>query len=202
VKTFALFLTAVSLTACGPAIKTERLSLDEGDEQALTITDEWMLKDTQMAIQQAIEKFDAHRGFQKYLAKLGHEPRLFIAEVQNDTSEAYFPIADMNDELLNKLSESGDFELIDAAARDRLLKEITYQNDGMVKQSDIKKIGKASGAELLIFGAVRMQPKSLKGRTIKEYTVNLRMTDIENGKEVARVRITNSKYSQRSGTGW
>ena len=100
------------------------------------------------------------------------------------------------------MSETGEFRLIDAAARDRILKEIQYQNEGMVKQSDIQKIGKQTGAELLIFGAVRMNPKTFKGKTIKEYTVNMRFTDITSGEEVARMRSTVSKYSKRSGFGW
>ena len=149
-----------------------------------------------------MKKMDKNRGFRNYLNELGHRPKLFIAEVQNETSEAYFPIDDMNDELLTQMSETGEFRLIDAAARDRILKEIQYQNEGMVKQSDIQKIGKQTGAELLIFGAVRMNPKTFKGKTIKEYTVNMRFTDITSGEEVARMRSTVSKYSKRSGFGW
>ena len=201
------FLTALLLSAtlalqgCA-SFKAERLSTAEGDEKAMEITDEWLLTDTQNTVGEIMKKMDNNRGFRNYLNELGHRPKLFIAEVQNETSEAYFPIDDMNDELLTQMSETGEFRLIDAAARDRILKEIQYQNEGMVKQSDIQKIGKQSGAELLIFGAVRMNPKTFKGKTIKEYTVNMRFTDITSGEEVARMRSTVSKYSKRSGLGW
>ena len=201
------FLTALLLSAtlalqgCA-SFKAERLSTAEGDEKAMEITDEWLLTDTQNTVGEIMKKMDNNRGFRNYLNELGHRPKLFIAEVQNETSEAYFPIDDMNDELLTQMSETGEFRLIDAAARDRILKEIQYQNEGMVKQSDIQKIGKQTGAELLIFGAVRMNPKTFKGRTIKEYTVNMRFTDITSGEEVARMRTTVSKYSKRSGLGW
>lgn len=201
------FLTALLLSAtlalqgCA-SFKAERLSTAEGDEKAMEITDEWLLTDTQNTVGEIMKKMDNNRGFRNYLNELGHRPKLFIAEVQNETSEAYFPIDDMNDELLTQMSETGEFRLIDAAARDRILKEIQYQNEGMVKQSDIQKIGKQTGAELLIFGAVRMNPKTFKGKTIKEYTVNIRFTDITSGEEVARMRSTVSKYSKRSGLGW
>lgn len=201
------FLTALLLSAtlalqgCA-SFKAERLSTAEGDEKAMEITDEWLLTDTQNTVSEIMKKMDNNRGFRNYLNELGHRPKLFIAEVQNETSEAYFPIDDMNDELLTQMSETGEFRLIDAAARDRILKEIQYQNEGMVKQSDIQKIGKQTGAELLIFGAVRMNPKTFKGKTIKEYTVNMRFTDITSGEEVARMRTTVSKYSKRSGLGW
>ena len=201
------FLTALLLSAtlalqgCA-SFKAERLSTAEGDEKAMEITDEWLLTDTQNTVGEIMKKIDNNRGFRNYLNELGHRPKLFIAEVQNETSEAYFPIDDMNDELLTQMSETGEFRLIDAAARDRILKEIQYQNEGMVKQSDIQKIGKQTGAELLIFGAVRMNSKTFKGKTIKEYTVNMRFTDITSGEEVARMRATVSKYSKRSGLGW
>lgn len=198
----ALLLSAtLTLQGCA-SFKAERLSTAEGDEKAMEITDEWLLTDTQNTVGEIMKKMDTNRGFRAYLNELGHRPKLFIAEVQNETSEAYFPIDDMNDELLTQMSETGEFRLIDAAARDRILKEIQYQNEGMVKQPDIQKIGKQTGAELLIFGAVRMNPKTFKGKTIKEYTVNLRFTDITSGEEVARMRTTVSKYSKRSGLGW
>ena len=190
------------VAACGPKIKTERVSLEKSDELAMTITDEWIMTDTQNAVKAILEQIEQHRGFQAYLAKLGRKPKIFVADVQNQTSEAYFPIADLNDELLNEFSFSGDYILIDNNAREKLLKEIKYQNDGMVRPEDVKKIGRASGADLLIFGDIRMKPQTLKGRTIKDYSVNIRMTDLETQEEVLRTRFKTSKYSKRSGAGW
>lgn len=198
----AVFTMFFCVQGCAPSIKTERLTTAQADEQAATITDEWLLTDTEIAVKEILKQLDNHNGYQRWLRKLGHEPRLFVAEVQNETSEAYFPVDDLNDELLNEFSASGEYVLIDEAARSRLLRELQYQSDGMVKSSDVKKIGKQTGAELLIFGTIRMQPKTLSGRTVKEYTVNLRMTDIESGVEVARARAKASKYSKRSSLGW
>ena len=90
----------------------------------------------------------------------------------------------------------------DAAARDKVLKEITYQNDGMVDPSTVKKVGKQIGADLMIFGNIYMKAETRDGKTIKQYTVNLRMTDIEKGIEVLRVREKLDKYSEQKATGW
>ena len=106
------------------------------------------------------------------------------------------------DEMLNEFSATGDFILIDASAREKLLKEIRYQNDGMVDPRQAKSIGKAAGADLLIFGAVRMKPKSRDGKTIKDYSINIRMTDLERGIEVLRTRVKVHKFSDQSSTGW
>src|SRR5690606_11917457 len=111
-------------------------------------------------------------------------------------------INDINDEFLNEISSSGDFVLVDAAARESILKEITYQNDGMVDPKTAKSIGKQTGADLLIFGNVYMEPQSRDGKTIKQYSINIRMTDIEKGVEVLRTRTKLSKFSEKSSFGW
>lgn len=200
-KTALIVLSCLLMQACS-SFKAERVSNDESDELAMTITDRWVARDTEMSVQEIQKQIRKHRGFQRYLTKLGREPKLFIGEVQNETSEAYFPIGDLNDELLTEFSMSGDYVLIDAEARDRILKEIRYQNDGMVDPRDVKKIGKMTGADLIIFGAVRMKPETRDGRTIKEYSINMRMTDIETGVEVLRTRNKINKYSERSSFGW
>ncbi|MDR1494623.1 MAG: penicillin-binding protein activator LpoB [Rickettsiales bacterium] len=200
---FGLCVVFLAMVSCAPNIKTQRVSLDKSDELAANITDRWVAKDTELAVKDILKQVENHKGFQKYLARLGRKPRLFIADVQNQTAEAYFPIGDLNDELLNEFSYSGDYVLLDAAARNKILGEITYQNkEGMVDPKQVKKIGRASGADLLVFGDIRMKPETLKGKTVKDYTINLRITDIESGEEVLRVRHRTSKYSEKKGYSW
>lgn len=201
-KKFILCLVLLLTISCAPKMKVQRLNTDQSDEKAMSITDKWVAKDTELAVQDILKQIENHVGFQIYLEKLGRRPKLFISEVQNNTAEAFFPIGDLNDELLNEFSSSGSYVLIDASAREQILKEITYQNNGMVDSKQIKSIGKTSGADLLIFGDVRMKPETLGGKTIKDYSVNLRMTDIETGEEVLRTRYKVSKYSIRKGMGW
>ncbi len=202
-KNFSYFVGFCALLgACAPTMQVQRLSIDKADEMAMSITDEWVMKDTELAIQDIIKQMKIHGGFQSYLDKLGRKPKLFVGDVQNQTSEAYFPIGDLNDELLQELSFSGKFTLIDAAVREKLLKEIQYQNDGMVDPKQAKNIGKASGADFIIFGDIRMKPDTFGKQTVKNYSVNLRMTNIETGEEVLRVRYKTSKYSKHSKYAW
>lgn len=198
-----VMLTLLSLVASScSSFKAKRVSADESDEAAMEITDKWVARDTEISIEKILKDIQKHKGFQRYLARHGGQPKIFISEVQNRTSNAYFPVDDFNDELLTEFSSGGDFILIDAAAREKILGEIQYQNDGMVDPSQAKSIGKASGADLLIFGAIRMKPKSRGGKTIKEYSVNIRMTDIEKGIEVLRVRTKVNKFSDQASSGW
>lgn len=199
---FVVTLLSLSLlvTSCG-SFKAKRVDANESDEKGLSITDNWMSADTTQATQDIMKQMKAHPGYSKMKARHG-TPKVFVAEVQNQTSEAYFPIGDMNDELLNELSLSGEFELVDNQAREKILKEITYQNDGMVDPATAKKIGKQTGADVMIFGNVYMKPEKRDGKTIKEYSVNIRMTDIEKATELLRTRTKVFKYSEKNATGW
>ena len=91
---------------------------------------------------------------------------------------------------------------MDEAAREAILNEINYQNGDMVSEETRKEVGKQTGADLIIFGNVYMKPASRDGKTIKQYSINIRMTDIEKGVEVMRVRTKLSKYSEESKYGW
>lgn len=199
-----LLVAALSLsmlvTSCG-SFKAKRVDANESDEKGLTITDNWMSADTTQAVADVVKQMKAHPGFGKMKARHG-TPKIFIAEVQNQSSEAYFPIGDLNDELLNELSLSGEFELVDNQAREKILGEITYQNDGMVDPATVKKIGKQTGADVMIFGNVYMKPEKRDGKTIKEYSVNIRMTDIEKATELLRTRTKVFKYSEKNASSW
>ncbi|HAZ14332.1 MAG: hypothetical protein A2X86_19085 [Bdellovibrionales bacterium GWA2_49_15] len=198
----ALLLATMMLSAGCGGFKAKRVDAAESDEKAMEITDQWVSGDTEKVVRDILKQIQDHKGFQAFLRKKGSAPKIFIADVQNMTSEAYFPINDINDEMLNEFSSSGDFTLIDAAAREAVLKEITYQNDGMVDPADAKKVGKQTGAELMVFGNVYMKPESRDGKTIKQYNVNIRMTEIEKAVEVLRVRTKLSKFSEQKKTGW
>lgn len=200
-KHLLLLSILFGLTACG-GFQAKRVDSAESDEKAMEITDKWVQGDTERVVQDVLKDISTHKGYKRWLRSLGREPRVFISEVQNLTSEAYFPINDINDEFLNEISASGDFVLVDAEARDKILKEITYQNDGMVDPKTAKSIGKQTGADLLILGNVYMEPQSRDGKTIKQYSINIRMTDIEKGIEVLRTRTKLSKFSKKSSIGW
>lgn len=204
-STTALAITCLAIilviSSCG-SFKAQRVDQKKSDEKAMEITDKWVSMDTTKAIGDVLQQMREHRGFRKYLAQKSGPPKMFIGEVQNRTAEAYFPIDDMNDEFLNEISASGDFVLVDAAARNALLKEITYQHDGMVDPATAKSIGKQTGADLMVFGSVFMKPESRDGKTIKQYSVNIRITDVETGIEVMRARAKLDKFSEQKSSGW
>ncbi|OPZ78410.1 MAG: Curli production assembly/transport component CsgG [Alphaproteobacteria bacterium ADurb.Bin438] len=200
-KKYLIMALCVLFASCS-SFKAERMTIEQGDEKALEITDEWITTDTKNAVKFILNQMVEHKGFREYLAKYNGRPKLFVGEIKNGTKNPYFPIADLSDEFLTELSMSGDYVLIDKASRDSILKEIQFQNDGLVSVKEAKQIGRMSGADLIIYGDVRENSSSRKGKTVKEYSVNIRMTEIEKASEVLRVRYTTTKYSEQSSFGW
>jgi uncharacterized protein (TIGR02722 family) len=201
-KKFIFILASVILFSSCSQFKAERQSAEQSDEKALSITDNWLDKDTNDTVQDIIKQINEHKGFQRFQAQHQGKPALFIAEIQNRTAEAYFPIDDLNNELLNEMSKTDDFVLVDAAARDKLLEEIKYQNDGMVDPATAKSIGKQTGADLLIFGSVQMKPEMRDGKTVKQYSIDIRLTNLEKAVEVARTRSKVYKFSEKKTFGF
>lgn len=200
-KYLVMLAALLSLASCG-SFKAERVDNKTSDEKALKITDQWVQADTEQVIREVMKEMNEHKGLRRYMMANGKQLKMFVGEVQNLTAEAYYPISDLNDELLNEISKQGDFVLVDAEARNHILKEITYQNDGMVDPTTAKKVGKQTGADLMIFGNVYMKPETRDGKTIKQYAVNLRITDIEKGVEIFRTRTKLSKFSDQNKIGW
>ena len=197
------FLAAtLGLVACG-GFKAQRMDDKAIDDKSMEVTDEWVTGDTDIVVKQTLAQIEGHKKFQRLLAQRKGKPiKLFVGEIKNNTSEAYFPAHDVDEALLVAISDSEDFTLIDAKQREALLKEITYQNDGAVKPEDIKKIGRQSGADAILFGTVNMDPKRRDGKTVKEYAVNFRLTELESSEELVRTRTVVNKFSKQSGSGW
>ncbi|MDP7319792.1 MAG: hypothetical protein QF441_04250 [Bacteriovoracaceae bacterium] len=201
-KKLILALSFLFFLGSCSSFKAQRVDNKTSDDKSMEITDNWMSEDTRRSVKKLIEQMQNHKGYQRMMRKFNGTPKVFIAEVQNNTSEAYFPIDDFNDEFLYEISASGDFILVDAKAREKILKEITYQNDGMVDPAQAKQIGKQLGADFMIFGNVYMKPEKRDGKTLKEYSVNLRMTNVETAGEVFRLRTRVNKYSDKKAFGW
>jgi uncharacterized protein (TIGR02722 family) len=201
-KKILLLALAFTLVGCG-GFKAQRVDNEKSDEKAMEITDEWVNGDTIRVVDETLQKMNDHNKFKKFMAKReGKEVKLFVGELRNNTPEAYFPTNDLEEALLEKLSDDERYTLLDAKQRDAILKEITYQNDGMVDPAQAKQIGKQSGADAMIFGTVNMDPKSRDGKTIKTYSINFRVTDLETGEELVRTRSQINKFSEQSSRGW
>lgn len=187
-----LMLLFFLLSSCS-GFQTSKVVSALSEEKAIREGSDWLQRDTEKVIQRSMATIKEHQAFKEYLRNLGRTPIVFVGQVKNMTGEGHFPIQEINDELLTELSASGDFILVDSATREAILEKVTSQKDGKVNSSTLKLIGRQTGANLMIFGNVDMQPRGRDGETLKQYTMNLRMTDIERGIEVLRTQTEISK---------
>jgi len=148
-----------------------------------------------------MEQFLTSARFHEYVAQMGRRPRLFIMDVSNQTADPDFRVAELNNALLMRIINSGEFVLIDNRARDKINAELAYQRGGAVAQRDIQKI-EETGADTLIFGEITMEPIINRGQTVKEYTVNMRMTNVRTKEEIARAQYSVTKFTRRPRFGW
>ena len=197
-KQLSLLFILLAVSACGPKFQAQRMTTAQGDIKAMEITDDWVSTDTDLAVDYMVDKLVNTGRYKRYLREHNYKiPKIFIGEVENNTSEDSFPISALNNKILDKFFEDGNFDVIDQKNRKKLLEEVKYQNSGMVKESDIKSIGKASGADLIMFGEVIMDEKRMGGQTLKEYTLSIKLTDIESGDEISRATYEVTKYSKQ-----
>ena len=98
-KKLCLMLLPLVMISCS-SFKAERVNDKMSDEKSMEITDNWMGEDTRLSVKKLIAQMQQHKGYKRLMGKFNGTPRVFIAEVQNNTSEAYFPISDFNDEFL------------------------------------------------------------------------------------------------------
>ena len=55
-----LLSIVVLISSCAPSLKTQRMTTLEGDEKAMTITDDWVAVDTDLATKHIIDKLTNH----------------------------------------------------------------------------------------------------------------------------------------------
>jgi hypothetical protein len=186
-------------TACG-TFHSSRLTTEEFDRRAAGVTDKWVPQDTLLVLKDIRYQLDNHRGLEEYRSNLGRRPKLLVGEIKNQTAEVYFPVEDLLDAFLTDLSSTNDYILLEGEDRDKILQELQQQSN--VDYRQIKKMGKFLASDLLILGAIHMKPETRNGKTIKNYSINLRVSDLETGQEVARLRSQVNKYSTRSRWSW
>ncbi len=143
----------------------------------------WGFNDTKNSIKQVMNTIKENKRFNEILRKKG-VVKIKLGNFYDNTKEDGFPIEDIKNELFATISNDGRFILIEKEDSDVLLKEIAYTQDGNVKNSDKKNIGKQSGADLLIFGQANVSKTMELTNLTKNYFFTFKITDIETGERL------------------
>lgn len=115
------------------------------------------------------------------------KPVLILYGIANRTDE-HISTSGIADDIRKELLKSGRFAFVNRAQRDTIIKEMDYQyRSGQVAPDAMRKVGRQVGAEFMVTGTLRSIEKKeprqirLRKRTLKYYSLNLEITNIETG---------------------
>lgn len=132
----------------------------------------------------------------------GNRPLVIVGEVENRTDE-HIDTKALSEYVTDELINSGKVRFVDAANRERILKEIQYQNEsGMVSEKTAKRKGRQVGADFLLFGTMSSTVHTQEGLKTVTYQTNLRLTDLETAETVWSSKHRIKKRFNRSGSSW
>ena len=124
-------------------------------------------------------------------------PILVLADVENRTDE-HIDVKALTEYITDELLNTGKIRFVNAAARDKINKELDYQhNSGRVDPSKMVAIGKQIGAQFLIMGAISSQLHVQGGIKTVSYQTVLNLTNIETSEmEWSDKYIVKKKFKQ------
>lgn len=132
----------------------------------------------------------------------GKRPLVIVGEVENRTDE-HIDVKALSNYVSDELINSGRVRFVDAANRERILKEINYQNEsGMVSEKTAKRKGRQVGADFLLFGTLSSSVHKRDGLKTVTYQTNLRLTDLETAEIVWSSKHLIKKRFNKSGSSW
>ncbi len=169
------------------------------DPNAVEIIDEyWNETDARQTAEVLINEMLSRPWLNNFKGEKKAKPIVITKDTENRTSE-HLDTQALNEFIRNQLINSGSIRFVDAASRDKILKEIQYQEEsGMVAQHTRKKKGKQIGADFFLSGAISAQEHSKDGVKTVTYQTNLILTDLETSEIVWSGTHRVSKKFQRS----
>ncbi len=132
----------------------------------------------------------------------GKKPVVIVDEIENRTSE-HIDTQAIGQAMQNELINSGKIRFIDKAGRDKIIKEIKYnQESGMVAADSAKKKGKQIGADFFLTGELSAIENVQGGYKTVQYQTTVKLTNLETSEILFQDMYTIKKKFKRSGAGF
>lgn len=115
---------------------------------------------------------------QDFERKNKRKPVVIVDLVENRTDE-YIDAKALTDAIRVKLINSRKVRFLNAARRDRILKELKFQNSGAVSKETRKSVGKQIGADYLLGGSISNIVAVQDDYKTVTYQTDLNLTNLE-----------------------
>lgn len=112
--------------------------------------------------------------------KPGEKPIVMISRIQNRSNEVLDTLL-IGNTIFTAMSSTGQFELVDAQAREDIAAEYEYQQSGYVDPSQSKGPGHQTAAGYMLRGELYQITNTKGWSEVKYYKLTMRLTDIEKG---------------------
>ena len=118
------------------------------------------------------------------LVNVDDKPVIVVYGIANRTSE-HISMSAMTDDIRQALLATGKVRFVNKIQRDNISSETDYQQSGKVTADTRIRLGRQVGASYMLTGTLRSiekkQPRQvrLKKKTLKYYSLNLELTDLE-----------------------
>ncbi|SMF82592.1 penicillin-binding protein activator LpoB [Pseudobacteriovorax antillogorgiicola] len=169
--------------------------------KAEIVDDKWNETDARKTAQTIIASVVSKPWIVEHKTKTRQKPVVIVDMVENRTDE-HIDTKALTEFIRDELINSGKVRFLNNQRRDAILKEIKYQNSGMVAKDSQKKAGRQIGADFLLGGAISSQVASQGGLKTVTYQTALTLTNLETSEIVWSGKELIKKRFKRAGAGW
>ncbi|MFK7871589.1 MAG: penicillin-binding protein activator LpoB [Oligoflexales bacterium] len=171
-------------------------------EEVEILDDKWNETDARKTAEILINAVIQKPWIYEFKGRYNKKPVVVVDHIENRTSEHIDSKAFegyITDELIN----SGKIRFINGEKREKILKEIQYQNNsGMVSKQTAGRIGHQIGANFMMSGSISSQVHQRDGDKTVTYQTHLILTNLETTEIIWSQKHLIKKRFQRSGLGW
>lgn len=136
----------------------------------------WSDTDLKMVCDDVFTQLSQHCAVKKQ----GQKPRVMISRIQNRSNEVVDTLF-IGEKIFTAMSATGQFELVDAQAREDIAAEYDYQGQGYVDPAEAKGPGHQAAADYMLRGELYQITNAKGWSEVKYYNLTMRLTDIERG---------------------
>ncbi len=174
-KLSKLLVLSLAFTVCACATTTTVLDVDK----PMYMSEKFGYSDLKTATEKMISSLLTNPP----VSQREDRPVVIAYGITNRTDE-HLDTQALIEKIQTGLTRSGKMRFINKDARDKIKKEISYQQGGMVNPGTRTKLGKQVGAEYMITGSITSLTAEegkgirLKAERVKYYKITLELTDL------------------------
>lgn len=173
-KRIMLFACAVVFMLCSCRVTVKSLN----PEEDVRYTAEYSYTDLKVLSSEM-----ASRILKSDIAKEEPPPVMIIFGIENRTSE-HIDTRALADAIRTQLIQSGRFQFVNEAQRQKIEQEIAYQNQGYISPESRIQIGKQVGAKYMLTGSLvsitqdELKQVRIKKKNLRYYRLTLEITNL------------------------